>query len=332
VSLNADAGRRKVAGMKDAPTQPVLLLSHEMLLPMQATFEPAYRVLRLWEFPDRLTFLEGPGREVQAIVHAGEVKLSNDLLSEMPRLGLIACVSVGYDGVDTAWCKSRGIAVTHSQGLNADDVADHAVGGFLAVWRAIVAGDRIVREGRWTHAERMRPRPGLNGRKAGIVGLGHIGQAIAKRIEPFGLSVAWWGPNDKETHWPKAASLLTLARDSDVLFVACRGDAANHHLINKAVIEAVGPRGCIVNVARGSVVEEDALIAALKDGTLGMAALDVFEQEPTPAARWADVPNTVLTPHTAGGTLESIPRMVGQTHENLRRFFHEEPLLSPVQG
>lgn len=316
--------------MTDAPTRPILLLSHEMLLPLQAALEPSYRVIRLWEHPDRLVFLEGVGREVQGIVHAGEVKLPVDFLSEMPRLGIIACVSVGYDGVDVPWCRSHGIAVTHSQGLNAEDVADHGVGAFLAAWRGIVTGDASIREGRWTHADRMRPRPGLAGRKAGIVGLGHIGQAIARRVEPFGMTVSWWGPNDKDSHWPKAASLLALARDSDALFVACRGDAANHHLISKAVIEAVGPRGCIVNVARGSVVDEDALIAALKDGTLGMAALDVFEQEPTPAARWADVPNTVLTPHTAGGTLESIPKMVGQTLENLRRFFREEPLLSPV--
>ena len=318
--------------MKDAPTPPVILISHEMLLPLQAALDPTYRVLRLWEYPDRLAFLEGPGREVQAIVHAGEVKLSGDLLAETPRLGLIACVSVGYDGVDVAWCKAYGVAVTHSRGLNADDVADHAVGSFLAAWRGIVTGDRIVRENRWTPAERMRPRPGLMGKRAGIVGLGHIGEAVARRVEPFGMTVAWWGPNPKDGRWPRAQSLLALARDSDALFVCCRGDAANHHLISKAVIEALGPRGCLVNVARGSVVEEDALIAALKDGRLGMAALDVFETEPTPAARWADVPNTVLTPHTAGGTLESIPKMVGQTLENLKRFFNDEPLLSPVQG
>lgn len=316
--------------MTQASSPPVVLISHEMLLPLQAALEPAYRVVRLWEHPDRLAFLEGAGREVQAIVHAGEIKLSNDMLSEMPRLGLIACVSVGYDGVDVPWCRSRGVAVTHSQGLNAEDVADHAVGAFLAAWRGIVTGDGIVRGGRWTHADRMRPRPGLMGRKAGIVGLGHIGEAVARRVEPFGMTVSWWGPNPKESRWPMADGLLALARDSDALFVCCRGDAANHHLISQPVIEALGARGCLVNVARGSVVDEDALIAALKDGRLGMAVLDVFETEPTPAARWADVPNTVLTPHTAGGTLESIPKMVGQTLENLRLFFQGEPLLSPV--
>jgi lactate dehydrogenase-like 2-hydroxyacid dehydrogenase len=318
--------------MTDAQTPPVVLISHEMLLPLQGALEPDYRVIRLWEHPDRAAFLAGAGREVQAIVHAGEIKLSPDLLGDMPKLGLIACVSVGYDGVDVPWCRAHGIAVSHSQGLNAEDVADHAVGAFLAAWRGIVLGDRIVREGRWTHADRMRPRPGLRGRKAGIVGLGHIGAAVARRVEAFGMTVSWWGPNDKDSAWPRAEGLLALARDSDALFVCCRGDAANHHLISAPVIEALGARGCLVNVARGSVVDEDALSAALKDGRLGMAALDVFETEPTPAARWADAPNTVLTPHTAGGTLESIPKMVGQTLENLRRFFHGEPLLSPVQG
>lgn len=319
--------------MTNAREKPLLLVSHEMLSALAAALEGDYRVLRLWDYPDRLTFLEGPGREVEAIVHAGEVRLSPDFLSEMPRLGLIACVSVGYDGVDVPWCRARGIAVTHAEGLNADDVADHAVGAFLAVWRRIVAGDRVVREGLWTPAERMRPRPALGGRKAGVVGLGHIGAAVARRVEAFGLTVGWWGPRDKpDTAWPRASSLMALAEDSDVLFVCCRAEASNRGLISAPVIEALGPRGCLVNIARGSLVDEDALIAALKDGRLGMAALDVFETEPTPAERWRDVPNVVLTPHIAGGTLESIPRMVAQAHENLRRHFHGEPLLSPVDS
>lgn len=123
---------------------------------------------------------------------------------------------------------------------------------------------------------------------------------------------------------------MALARDSDVLIVCARPDDSNRHLINKPVIEAVGAQGLIVNVARGSLIDEDALIQALRAGTLGMAALDVFEQEPTPAARWADVPRTVLTPHTAGATLDSLPAMVSLTLENLRRYFHGEPLATPV--
>ena len=310
--------------------KPHILLSHEMLLPLQPLLENAYAVHRLWDYPDRMAFLEGPGRRVRAIVHAGEMALSRDMLSEMPQLGLIACVSVGYDGVDVPWCKAHGIAVTHSTGLNASDVADHAVGLVLSAWRGIVEGDQRLRSGHWTHAERMAPRHGLRGRKAGIVGLGYIGEAVASRLEAFEMKVSWWGPRAKETELRRADSLMALARDSDVLVVCARPDAANRHMINKAVIEAVGPQGLIVNVARGSLVDEDALIDALKTGTLGMAALDVYDHEPTPPARWAGVPHTVLTPHMAGATLDSIPAMVNLTLENLRRYFHGEPLASPV--
>jgi len=310
--------------------KPSVLLSHQMLMPLQPLLEAHYTVYRLWEHPDHLAFLAGPGLSIRAIVHAGEMLLGKDMLSEMPRLGLIACVSVGYDGVDVPWCKGRGISVTHSTGLNAADVADHAVGLVLAAWRGLVEGDQRLRAGQWSHADRMAPRHGLRGRKAGIVGLGHIGEAVARRLEAFDMKVAWWAPRPKESDRPRAESLMALARDSDVLVVCARPDADNRHMISKAVIEALGPAGLLVNVARGSLVDEDALIAALKDGSLGMAALDVFEQEPTPAERWKDVPRTVLTPHIAGATLDSIPAMVGLTLENLRRFFHGEPLASPV--
>jgi len=312
-----------------APASNSVLLSHPMLAPMEAVLSGAgYEVHRFWEHEDRLAFLAAEGQRIAAIVHAGEFKLDPGVLSEMPRLGLIACVSVGYDGVDVPWCRAHGIQVTHSTGLNADDVADHAVGLLIAAWRGLVEGDRRLRAGEWTITDRMRPRHSLRGRKAGIVGLGHIGEAVARRLEAFGMPIAWWGPNPKDSRWPRADSLVALARDCDALMVCTRGDAAG--LISAEVIEAVGPRGCIVNISRGPVVDEDALIAALKDGRLGMAGLDVFEQEPTPPARWEGVPNTVLTPHTAGGTLESIPQMVAMTLENLRRFFHGEPLATPV--
>jgi lactate dehydrogenase-like 2-hydroxyacid dehydrogenase len=144
------------------------------------------------------------------------------------------------------------------------------------------------------------------------------------------MSVAWWGPTPKDAAWPRAASVLELARDSDILMVAARAEAANRGLISAEVIDAVGPQGLIVNVARGSLIDEGALIAALKSGRLGRAALDVFAEEPTPAARWADVPNTVLTPHTAGGTTDSIPRMVAQAVENVRLFLSGDPVMSPV--
>jgi lactate dehydrogenase-like 2-hydroxyacid dehydrogenase len=306
--------------------KPVVMISHPMLAPMQGALEAAgYDVARRWELSPEAA------AQARAIVHAGEISLPQDFLSTLPQLGLIACVSVGYDGVDVPAARAHGIEVTHAKGLNADDVADHALGLVLGAWRNIVAGDRVVRDGGWRNDARMTNRLGLKGRKLGIVGLGAIGEAVAVRAEAFGLEVSWWGPREKpDARWPRAASLLELAQACDILVVASRADASNRGLIDRAVIEAVGPWGLIVNVARGSIVDEDALIAALKDQRLGMAALDVFEVEPTSPERWADVPNIVLTPHSAGGTSDSIPKMVGQALENVRRFLAGEPLLSPV--
>ena len=308
------------------PPKPVVLLSHQMLSPMQQALEAqGYDVARRWEMTPQ------QAAEVRVIVHAGEIPLSAEFLEGLPKLGLIANVSVGYDGVDVPWCRARGLEVTHAHGLNAEDVADHAIGLMIAGWRNIVAGDLMVRDGRWGEGDRMGPRPGLRGRKLGVMGLGAIGEAVAVRAQAFGIDVAWWGPREKpDASWPRAASLLELATDSDILVVACRADETNRKMVDQAIIEAVGARGMIINVARGSIIDEDALIAALKDGRLGRAGLDVFETEPTPADRWAGVPNVVLTPHSAGGTSDSVVRMVGQALENVRLFLAGEPVMSPV--
>jgi len=205
------------------------------------------------------------------------------------------------------------------------------MGLVLASWRRIVEGDRIVRSGAWKPSEKIIT-PSLGGRRLGIVGLGGIGAAVALRAEAFGLQVAWWGPREKpDAPWPRARSLHALAEDSDILVVACRANDETRGLVDRSIIEAVGPEGLLVNVSRGQVVDEEALITALKDGLLGQAALDVFETEPTPAARWRGVPNVVLTPHTAGATAAALPRMVALTRENLRRFFAGEPLANPVE-
>lgn len=308
------------------PPKPVVLLSHQMLSPMQQALEAqGYDVPRRWEMTPQ------QAAEVRVIVHAGEIPLSAEFLDGLPKLGLIANVSVGYDGVDVPRCRARGLEVTHAHGLNAEDVADHAIGLMIAGWRNIVAGDLMVRDGGWGEGGRMGPRPGLRGRKLGVMGLGAIGEAVAVRAQAFGMDVAWWGPREKpDARWPRAASLLELATDNDILVVACRADETNRKMVDRAIIEAVGARGMIINVARGSIIDEDALIAALKDGRLGRAGLDVFETEPTPADRWAGVPNVVLTPHSAGGTSDSVVRMVGQALENVRLFLAGEPVMSPV--
>jgi lactate dehydrogenase-like 2-hydroxyacid dehydrogenase len=308
--------------MSDAP---LVIISHAMLTGIERPLQAAgVATARSWELA------EADKPMVRAIVHAGEVPLTPEFLTSLPNLGLIANVSVGYDGVDVPWCRAHGIEVTHAKGLNADDVADHAMGLLIAAWRNIVRGDRIVRAGEWRHENRMAPQPSLGGRRLGVVGLGAIGEAVARRAEAFRMEVSWWGPNPKTAPWPRADNLLALAQASDILVVATRADASNRGLISKEVIEAVGPSGLIVNVARGSVIDEDALVAALREGRLGRAALDVFVEEPTPAERWVELPQTVLTPHTAGGTTDSIPRMVAQAIENVQLFLAGEAVASPV--
>ncbi len=298
-------------------------------VPFFTVLEPAFKsgglmTARAWE----LTEEQRP--RVRAIVHPGEVVLTPEFLSTLPALGLIACVSVGYDGVDVAWCRERGIEVTHARGLNAEDVADHAMGLLLSAWRNIPALDLAVREGRWVQEERIGSQPSLGGRTLGVVGLGHIGAAVARRAEGFRLNVQWWSPRAKDAPWPRAQSLMALAEASDILVVCARAEAANRGMISAEVIEAVGPRGMIVNVGRGSLIDEPALRAALKEGKLWRAALDVFAQEPTPAELWAETPSAVLTPHTAGSSNEAVPLMVAQAVDNVRRFLSGEDLASPV--
>jgi lactate dehydrogenase-like 2-hydroxyacid dehydrogenase len=306
-------------------TRPALLILQPHLGFLSPILEADYTVWRFWEGPP----LEAVS-VIRALVVAGEFPVDKTLAESLPNLGLIACFTAGYDGVDLAWARTRGFKVSHSPGVNHEDVADHAMGLMLASWRKIVVGDRMLRAGGWKPHEKLAS-PSLTRRRVGVVGLGAIGAAVARRCEAFHLKVSWWGPREKpEAPWPRAASLAALAADSDILVVTCRPTDETRGLISSEIIEAVGPDGLLINVSRGQVVDEDALIAALKAGRLGAAALDVFAEEPTPAERWADVPHTLLTPHTAGATSAAVPQMVALTVENLRRFFKGEDLVNPV--
>lgn len=305
--------------------KPAVLIMQPHLSFLVPVLEPDYAVWRFWEGPP----LEATS-VIEALVIAGEFPVDKPLAEALPKLGLIACFTAGYDGVDLAWARGRGLKVSHSPGVNSDDTADHAMGLILSAWRRIAEGDRIVRAGDWRPHEKLVTRS-LNGRRLGIVGLGAIGVALARRAEAFGLEIAWWGPRDKpDAPWPRTENLTDLAKSCDILAVTARANEQTRGLVTRQVIEALGPEGLLVNVSRGQLVDEDALIAALGDGRLGMAALDVFQAEPTPAERWRDVPNVVLTPHTAGATTAAVPRMIALTRENLRRFFAGEDVANPV--
>ena len=304
--------------------RPAVLIMQRHLAPLSGFLESAYDVYRFWEGPP----IEA-AHDFRVMVVAGEATLDKALIERLPNLDLIACFTSGYDGIDIDWCRQRGLPVTHAPGVNHEDVADHALGLILAARRQIASGDRQVREGGWTFETRTITTS-LAGQKLGIVGLGHIGKAVADRAEAFRMAVSWWGPRPHDADWPRADSLLALAKASDILVVACKANETNRGLISQDILEALGPDGLLVNVSRGQVVDEDALIAALKSGTLGQAALDVFVEEPTDPARWADVPNVILTPHTAGATTAGVQGMLMLLIENLQAHFAGGPLKTPV--
>lgn len=304
--------------------RPAILIMQRHLAPLTAFLESSYTVYRFWEGPPA----EAQG-QIRALLVAGEFPLDKALIEQLPGLELIACFTSGYDRIDVPWCRARGLPVTHAPGVNHEDVADHAIGLILAARRQIAAGDRDLRAGGWTVDSKIIT-PSLKDQRLGIIGMGLIGEAVARRAEAMRMPVRWWGPREKESPWPRAETLLQLARDSDILVVACKADDGNVGLISREVIEALGPAGLLVNVARGQLVDETALIDALHGGRLGQAALDVFEVEPVDAARWANVPNTVLTPHTAGATTEAVQGMLMLLMQNLEAAFAGEPLVTPV--
>jgi len=268
-------------------------------------------------------------KDIRAAVTIGSVGLSDAMIDALPELGCIVCFGVGVDGIDLDLCRERGIAVTHGRDINHEDVADTAIGLIIARLRLFTEAERVLRAGAWTPPLAVPPQRRLRGRKLGIVGLGAIGRAIAQRAQAFGMEIKWTGPRPKpDALYAYEPELNALAQWADVLAVAVRGDQTG--LIGADIIDALGPDGVLVNISRGAVVDEDALIAALKSGKLGGAGLDVFQEEPTPAARWADAPNTTLLPHIGGGTREALFEGAQNVLENLRRFYAGDVLLTPL--
>jgi len=237
---------------------------------------------------------------------------------------------VGYDGVDVAAARERGIAVTHTPNVLNDEVADLAMALVLAVSRRLVEADRYVRTGAWAKGPMPLARK-VSGARMGIVGLGRIGNAIARRAEAFGMSIAYTARAEKaDAPYPYFATAEALAREVDFLVVITPGGAATRKLIDAKVLAALGKKGYLVNVARGSVVDEPALVEALRAGTIAGAGLDVFENEPNVPAELLALDNVVLTPHVGSATWQTRQAMADLSFGNLQAHFAGKPLLSPV--
>ena len=269
-------------------------------------------------------------RVAAAATHAF-ARLDADAIAALPNLQVIANFGVGYDNVDVGAASARGIAVTNTPDVLTDDVADLAVGMLIALTRGIVAGDGHVRTGAWAAQGPMALTRSLRGRRVGILGLGRIGRAIAERLAAFGIDIHYAARTAKDTPgWTVHADAQALAAAVDDLVVALVGGPETARIVSAEVIDALGPDGQVVNIARGSCVDESALIAALEAGRLRGAALDVFEGEPGIDPRFAALPNVLLQPHQASATVETRAAMGRLQRDNLAAFFAGRPLPTQV--
>lgn len=287
---------------------------------LEAGLEAAYTVHRPYHAADPDALIAETAGKVRAIVTGGDLGVPAALWDRLPGLEIVAVHGVGLDKVDLELAAARGVTVTTTPGVLTEDVAELAIGLWLSLSRRMVSADRYVREGRWAKAERLPLARRASGRRVGILGLGQIGRAIAAMAAPFASEIAYHSRRPVEgVPYAFHASPLDLARAVDVLFLAAPGDAGP--LVDAAVLEALGPDGLLINVARGSVVDEAALVAALIDGTIAGAGLDVFADEPDAPQALLTMDNVVLQPHRGSATEEARSAMAALVLRNLERHF-----------
>ena len=295
--------------------------------------EERFELLRLWEAADPDALLAERGADVRGLAVGGHRRIDATLFDQLPNLQIVANFGVGYDSVDVDAASERGVIVTNTPGVLDDEVADTALALLLMTVRELGQAERYLRAGRWA-AEGTYPLTDLTvtGRKLGILGLGRIGEAIAERAKTFRMTVGYHNRSEKDVPYRYYPSLLEMARDVDTLMVVVPGTAATRHLVNAEVLEALGPDGVLVNIGRGTVVDEAALIGALKTRTIRAAGLDVYEDEPNVPQELIDLDNAVLLPHV-GSASKPTRRAMGQlVVGNLTSWFTDGRALTPVNA
>ena len=271
--------------------------------------------------------------EIRAMITAGGTPLPGRMMDMMPRLKAIVCYGTGYDGVDLKAAAERNITVGHSPGANAASVADIAVTLMLSVTRRVLVLDNYVRSGDWAAAKpspMMRPQAGMPTRRVGVYGMGEIGRKIAARCAAFESEVGYFSRSRRDVPYQYFSSLEALADWCSILMIAVRASDDTHHVVNADILKRLGEDGYVVNIARGSVIDQAALVQALTDKTIAGAGLDVYAKEPHAPDALTALPNVVLTPHTGGHTLESHRNMQDCVLANLTAFFDGKPLAYPV--
>jgi lactate dehydrogenase-like 2-hydroxyacid dehydrogenase len=306
-----------------------ILVTTALPQPLLASLRDDYHCHDYAGAADPGALLAAVGGRVRGVVQGGWIATPAALLDRLPALELISVFGVGYDGVPVDYCRRRGVRVTNTPDVLTEDVADVGLALVLMTMRELVRLDRFVRDGRWLAGSPWLTTR-LAGRTVGILGLGRIGAAIAHRVEALGMNVAWTGRRPRDVAWRYVPDLVDLAREADVLVVACPGGSATRHLVDARVLEALGPDSTLVNIARGSIIDEEALVRALADGTIKGAGLDVYADEPRVPPAMLAMDNVVLLPHVGSATRETRQAMADLCKANLDAWFDGGRVLTPV--
>ena len=298
---------------------------------MMDLLSPKFNITNAKDISDDVTYWEEKATEVVAIVMTGHGNLSDDLMAKLPALKIISSFGVGYDSIDAVSAAKRGIVVSHTPNVLNADVSNTAIMLMLAVSRSLVVDDAYLRAGRWLKNGAAPLRQSMDGRKVGIVGLGRIGLEIGRKLEAFDMDISYHTRSKKNgaayRYYP---NLIEMAKDVDFMVVITPGGAATDKLISRDVMNALGKNGTLINIARGTVVDEAEMVKALQDGRLGGAGLDVYEAEPkVPEALFA-LDNVVLLPHVGSATIGTRQAMSDLVIENLFSFFDTGKAVAPV--
>lgn len=298
----------------------------------QEPLEAAFTMHRLFESADKAAFLNDHGANTRAIATRGDLGASRELIEACPRLEIISVYGVGYDAVDLGAARARNIRVTNTPDVLTADVADLGVAMMMCLSRGMTGAERWVRDGSWSTKGLYPLQRKVSGKRVGILGLGRIGFEVARRLQGFDMKIAYSSrsPKPEADGWSFVADPAVLAAQSDFFFVTLAASATTRHIVNSKVINAIGPEGMLINISRASNIDEEALLDALEKGTLGSAALDVFEGEPNLNPRFLKLENVLLQPHHASGTFETRKAMGKLLRDNLTAHFEGRTLPTPV--
>jgi len=310
--------------------KPEIIVTGKIFQPTQDALDQSFTCHKLYEAADRAAFLRRHAGAVRALATFGPAGADAALMDQLPRLEIISNFGVGVDAIDLAAAAKRKVIVTNTPDVLNDCVADTSMALVLNTLRRFPQAENYLRAGQWGTRGAYPLTTSLGGKTLGVLGLGRIGEAIAKRAEAFGMKIRYHNRSRKKVAWPYDPNVVELAKHSDVLLIAAPGGPETLRIVNAKVLDALGPQGYVVNIARGSLIDEPVLLRYLREGRIAGAGLDVFDNEPKIDPAWFSVENAVLVPHVGSATVETRTAMGELQVENLRLHFAGKPVKTPV--